>query len=159
MCTLPRDSMGCFSHNYFHSLCLSYHTSTYIPIPSHSPAPLEIQCGTDRKISCLPPNARRDVYHGSAVVLSPVSDELKYSTLAVSLHVFQSVAFRRQKTCLTSSHACPLGEDIRKQAFEHCLAHLPPDSLTCKIVRRQSTSKEDQNRKDKKRGLRSTIYL
>lgn len=30
----------------------------------------------------------------------------------VSMHLFQSLAFMRQKTCLTSSLACPLGENL-----------------------------------------------
>lgn len=53
----PWDSMGFllshphFTHNYCHSLPLSFCISTRIPLPSSFPAALEIHCGIDWKTS------------------------------------------------------------------------------------------------------------
>ena len=97
-----------FSHNYCHSLSLSFPVSTHIPLPSSSWTALENHCSIDRKTSpvslSLSLNAGRDVYHGSTVPLSPFSDMLKtqHSGRCVSVLVFQSLTFTRQKICLTS---------------------------------------------------------
>lgn len=115
---------------------LSFHISTRFPLPSSFPAALEIHCGIDRKTSPVSLWMLGGMY---------ITDQRLRSARSVSMPVFQSLTFTRQKTCLTSPLACPLGECLGNQAFERCKTHLSPDSSACKLV-----GKDNQ---DKKRGL------
>lgn len=120
-------------------LPLSFHISARIPLPSSFPAALEIHCGIDRKTSPVSLWTLGGMY---------ITDQQLRLGWCVSMPVFQSLTFTRQKTCLTSPLACPLGERLGNRVFEHRRTHLSPDSSACKLV-----WEDYQNRNDLKRGL------
>lgn len=80
--------------------------------------------------------------------------QIQHLGLCVSMPVFQSLTFTRQKTCLTSPLACPLTKHLGNQAFERHKTHLSPDSSACKLVRKQLREAKD-NKKQKRQEKRA----
>lgn len=107
----PPESIGVpilahprFTHNYCHSLLLPFHVSIRIPLPSFHPAAREIHCGIDRKTSLVSLWTLGRMY---------ITDQRLRSGRCVSMPVFQSLTFTRQKACLSSPLACPAGGRLR----------------------------------------------